>query len=161
LYDRATRARLVKSTNRSYAIAFASATVLVGLLVGGYHHEEPFLPHLLGVCAASVPWWDCEYSPWLDVTAGVVAFAIFGALAALAFLFRRTPPTVYCNGCDGMGWIDDLLATEGICPRCGGGSFTYFIIEPTGVPAVRIWRDEDVPGKRLIALRSDKPTEFF
>jgi hypothetical protein len=151
LFNPATQERIRRKTNPGTKWAFLGSAVVVGLLVGGLHYEESFLPHWLSICASDVAWYDCEYSGWLDVLAGAAAFIFFGAFVWIIFKVRRIPPTVTCEQCGGRGWIEDLEPTGGRCPRCAHDRFSYFTLEAAGIPVARVWNLRDTPGRELLA----------
>jgi hypothetical protein len=153
LFDPESRARVRRRTQRSYAVAFGLTALVSAGLVGGLHTEEaPFLAYAFGHCAAGEPVWECDYPGALDWLAGGLALGILGLLCAFALCRRRIAPTVTCNGCRRQGWILDLESADGRCPRCGHGSFRYRGLEGTGVPVVRIWREDEIPGRDLLEL---------
>jgi hypothetical protein len=154
LFDLETRDRLRSQTARATAWVFFGASVIVGLLIWGLHHEEPFVPYWLSICPRDVPRYDCEYSPWLDFLAGASAFGVFGLFVWITFKLRQIRPTVRCKRCGGRGWIVDLQSTAGHCPACGHDRFAYFTLEANGVQIARIWRIRDACGQELLELNA-------
>lgn len=142
---------------RLVLIAGAVFTVLVGGMAGGYHAEEPFLPHLLGLCPPDVKWWKCENPPLLSVGFGLVcglAFMVFIAVVLWVIPVRRV---LTCRGCSREGWILDL-EPGGVCPRCHATRFdariaVSGIVAGGTMPFVEIRRLEDVSGAELLAKR--------
>jgi hypothetical protein len=128
LYEPATRRRLGRSAARRIASYVVVAAAVSGALIVGLHYEElPFLASWLGYCDESRSLTDCAYPRRLDWLAGVVGALAFGLLLAplVPLAARRVRPSVYCRSCDSMGWVCDLVRSEGRCPRCGGGRFDH------------------------------------
>jgi len=157
LFDPSTRDVVRRETRRAYVIAFSLTALVIAGLVGGLHYEEfPFLAYLLGFCEPGENAYACDYPSILDWSAGGLTLGVVGPVLALLIKRRRIPPSVSCLTCGSGGWILDLEATEGRCPRCGSDSFRYRALEAAGNPAVRIWRMDEVRGAELLELRRDR-----
>jgi hypothetical protein len=118
------------------AAIIAGSALIVGAMVGAAHYTEaPFVASWLGYCDGLRYLSDCEYPASLDWVVGAATALLFGLLLAplVRLAPRRVRPSIYCRGCNGMGWIQDLDRTEGRCPRCGSVRFDY---EETTVEAV-------------------------
>ena len=132
LYDAATQGRLGRRFARQLAVTIAVCSVIAGGLIGGLHYEEtPFLASWLGYCDGARFASECEYPVRLDWLAGMLGALVFGLVLAplLPRAHRRVKPSVFCRGCDHMGWIEDLVQTEGRCPRCGSFRFDHQQVE--------------------------------
>lgn len=164
LFNPRTREALRQRTGRDLRLILAGTGVVVAAMVGGFHYEEPFLPYLLDICAPNVSRGACAYNHWLDVAAGLAASAVFSAFGFGLYRLRPVRPTVSCRRCDGAGWIEDLLASAGRCPRCGNDRFRYRarLIVPNYIPTVdryasiQTWAFDDVAGSDLLALKAEK-----
>lgn len=154
LFDPSTRGVVRRETRRAYVIAFSLTALVIAGLVAGLHYEEfPFLAYLFGFCEPEEAAYACDYPSILDWSAGALALGVVGPVLALLLERRRIPPSVSCLTCGGGGWILDLEATEGRCPRCGSDGFRYRALEAAGNPPVRIWRMDEVRGAELLELR--------
>jgi hypothetical protein len=154
LFDPKSRAAIRAETDRSYAIAFGVTAVVLAGLGGGLHYEElPFLAYLLGYCSPPEARYECSYPVWVDGLAAVITLVAVSAGLAVVLRHRRIQPTVTCRGCESRGWIIDLAAKGGRCPRCGHDRFRYRGLDPGGVPVVRILDFDDVEGDDLLELR--------
>jgi hypothetical protein len=169
LYDPATQRRLGRRAARRIAGFVVAGAAFAGALAGGLHFEElPFLASWLGYCDGSRSLAGCQYPQRLDWLAGVVAAVAFGLLLAplVPLAARRVRPSVYCRGCDGMGWIADLAGSAGRCPHCGSDRFDHLRIvqEPiyTLEPTVYLPRhkfETGVAGAELLRRLSPRDTE--
>ena len=127
LYSADTAAAVFRETGRIQATACAGIAVLAGGMLFGAHTEMPFLADLAGACDGARYLSAWEYPPLFDWLAGFVGLFLTGLYCLLLFHVRSIPPpAVYCEGCDGAGWVRDLEPTRGGCPRCRGDRFTYF-----------------------------------
>jgi hypothetical protein len=167
LFNSQTREALLRRTGRDFRLIFAGTTVVIGFMLGGFHYEEPFLPYLLDICAPDVSRGDCSYDHWLDVAAGLAGAAAFGAFLFIVYRLRPMRPTVSCRHCDGAGWIEDLQASAGRCPRCRHDRFRYrareIVADATPDPgmswrpvSIQSWALDDVAGTELLALKAEK-----
>jgi hypothetical protein len=119
----------------------------------GLHTESPFLAYALSRCPNARFAAECDYEPALDWMAGVLGLVGWLLFAGLLLAVRRPAPTIFCAGCDGMGWIADLVPTGGACPRCGRDEFDHRTFTSLGEaqPLVVDW--ERVPGAELLRRR--------
>lgn len=137
--------------------AGAICVVLLGGAVGGFHHEQPFLPHLLGLCPTEVKWWDCPNIPLLSVGLGLLSGVVFAAYVAILLMLVPVRRVITCRGCGGRGWILDL-EPDGLCPRCGCERFDARIaksglVSAGTIPYVAIRRIDNVSGAELLRQR--------
>ena len=127
LYKVETAAAIFRETGKTQATAFAVVALVVGGTVFGAHIEEPLLASFAGACDDARYLSGCEYPPLFDWLAGLLGLTVTAVYCAVLLTFRRAaPPTVYCEGCDGAGWVRDLEPTHGSCPYCRYDRFTYF-----------------------------------
>lgn len=124
LLDPQTRERIRRETARGMTIVFAIAAVAMAALAALAHHEMPVLAWWAGACSPDDFLYECNRLPW-DLLMGGIGLIVFGGFVALMYRKRRIPPTIECESCGGKGWVMDLEATDGSCPRCGGSTFTY------------------------------------
>lgn len=126
LYNARTQATIKRQAGRGMSAIFAGVSVLAGGLLLGGHMEEPILADALGACEGVELLVDCEYPAYYDWIAGLLGLVGMGLFAALMFRIRRAPlPTLFCEGCDGAGWVRDLEPAIGRCPRCRHDRFTF------------------------------------
>lgn len=157
LLDPSTRDIVRRETRRAYVIAFSLTALVIAGLVAGLHYEEyPFLAYLFGFCEPGETAYTCIYPLPLDGSAGTLALGLVGPVFAWLPERRRIPPSVGCLTCGGGGWILDLEASGGRCPRCGSDGFRYRALEASGNPTVRIWRMDEMRGTELLELRRDR-----
>jgi len=164
LFNPATRDGLAGRYARRLGLMVAVVAVVSGGLIGGLHYEElPFLADWLGYCDGAGFPAECEYPGRLDWLAGVAGGVVMGfVLVPLVPLARRRfRPSVFCRGCDGAGWIEDLVPTGGRCPRCGSDRFDFDSTELDPVFAFgsafflpRRNRERDVRGAELVVRGS-------
>ena len=73
--------------------------------------------------AFAAVFWFLEELWWLSLS---LFAGVFALMAGTTWLVTWKPvPTVRCLGCNGRGWIDDLIETAGNCPDCGANIFAY------------------------------------
>lgn len=166
LFDQATRDRVRRDAAPAAMAAFAFIALLVAGLFAGVHHEWPIFSRMAGTCAPGQYAYECRHAGF-DVLAGTLGGVAFGALSMVALRFRRIPPTVRCHSCDRVGWVMDLEAREGRCPRCGGSRFAYTIVVvgPPGGVLLRRHFEADVDGVTLVdrfrATRRSTMTRYY
>lgn len=103
---------------------------------------------LLGAVFAGL-FWFLEQMWWLSLGLFV---AIALAVVSIVWAVTANPvPTVRCHSCGGRGWIDDLEASNGNCPACGGERFLYFRYRGRHGPLSR----EDITGAELVENRRE------
>lgn len=80
------------------------------------------------------------------------ALAAYGLATCLIHRLLAHVPraTVHCRRCPGAGWIDDLRAHGGTCPRCGNTRFDYRGFRFTGATTPMPLHVDDVSGEWLL-----------
>ncbi|MEZ4424729.1 MAG: hypothetical protein R3E98_15065 [Gemmatimonadota bacterium] len=114
----------------------AIVAVVSGALVAGLHASElPFLARPLGLCPDGTPLYDCAIPVWTHAAAGALGAGVFFLLLLplVPLAGRRVRPSVYCRGCDRMGWVADLVGTNGRCPHCGSERHDFFVMDVRAV----------------------------
>jgi hypothetical protein len=136
----------------------AGVVALLGGLFAIAHAEAPLLAQLAGACEGVRYLSSCRYSPLYDVLAGLLGLLLCGGYVLLLFrTIRRVPaPTVYCQRCDGAGWVRDIEPTHGHCPRCGHDRFAYRYFRAGPGPGFRVIVEPDVRGEALITRRDSQ-----
>ena len=134
--------------------------VVVGAMAGGFHYEEPFLPHWLGLCPPEIPFYRCENPTILNYSFGLVCGLILLGYFAGLHRFVKVRPVITCRSCKSVGWIFDL-EPDGVCPRCGARRFDARIrqagVAPGGMmPWLGASLHEDVDGDVLLARKRAK-----
>ena len=157
LYSEATADAVYREGRREQAWVFAAIAPVIGGLFVVLHQEAPLLADLAGACEGERYLRLCPYSPVYDGLAAGLGLLLYGAFVLLLFRFVRhaPPPTVYCQHCDGAGWVRDIEPTEGRCPLCRRSLFAYYQhAAPTGRGLnIRRLLEPEVGGEALVARR--------
>jgi hypothetical protein len=124
LLDPRTRERIRRETARGMIVVLGIAALVMAALAAVAHHEVPLLAYWAGACSPDELGYQCSRLPW-DLLSGAFALLALGGFLVVLYRRRRIPPTIVCESCGGLGWVLDLEAGNGECPRCGGTTFTY------------------------------------
>lgn len=158
LYDQRTHETLRRRRAKAFVVTVGiCAVVVAGLSLVG-HMEFPMLAEFAGYCADA---WRCDgYPGYLDWLAGGAGFLLFGCYGMVLARFQRgrpPAPTVFCEGCDGAGWVADLEQSNGLCPRCRQDRFTYVSTpQPIGM-ALNTIVEPGMAGRDLLERRRAHP----